>query len=470
MEQLWFGACEDVDTYFREGRTFFNETYVKKLAQVSAWFTRVPTGTWPMNSGTQQQGFRFGRGFFDPTKPWRKVRSERCLVNSCDDAPEIIRRPGNDTYTWDLLRKEMETEWICVEDLMYRLVPQEEIMQFEASNAIITRAVHEEMARSTFIGASGHKWAALVDENNEFCGTSDDTMWFINENTGPDEGGFNLQYVYVKVPAVDLQRIAFLSLDMLDDALVDLGDEDEAYRLDMRENGIQALDIIVPEPRVARRLFNGARQANGYWNTDADFDKSLTQLKIGVNRIIGDYAFGYDNNAPRYNADSVYNNAGAGGGPDGLGLPAFDENDPDTWPRLIRVPRYLEEPAELGYVYKPNKQYRRADFAFSVCYVDAIKKWMNPHNTGYGKVRMEDQDYAGDFEWKRPDWECNRRGKMGFFQAQFRLGMQIKDPTIMHTFLHRIDHGRQYIGSECPVIADYVAPTPIENYVCQGIP
>jgi hypothetical protein len=118
MDQLWFGTCEDVDTYFREGREFFNETYVKKLAQVSAWFTRVPTGTWPMNSGTTQRGFRFGRGFFDPAKPWRKVRSERCTQNSCEEAPEIVRRPGTDSYTWDLLRKELETEWICVEDLI----------------------------------------------------------------------------------------------------------------------------------------------------------------------------------------------------------------------------------------------------------------------------------------------------------------------------------------------------------------
>lgn len=458
-DQLWFGTCEDVDTFFREGRTYFNETYVKKLAQVSAWFTRVPSGTWPMNSGTTQQGFRFGRGFFDPSKPWRKVRSERCYSNSCEEAPELIRRPGNDSYTWDLLRKEMETEWICVEDLMYRLLPQEEIMQFEASNAIITRAVHEEMSRSTFIGAAGHKWLGLVDENEVSCGTADDASWFIETNTGPDEGGFSLQYVYVKMPAVDLERIAFLSLDLLDDALVDLGDEDDAYRIDLRDAGFPVLDIIVPEPRVARRIFNEARLSNGYWNTDADFDKNLTQLKLGVNRIIGDYAFGYDNNAPRYNADSVYNAA----------LAAYDVNDTTTWPRLVRVPRYVEEPNELGYSYVPNRAYRRSDFGISCCYVDAMKKWMNPNNTGYGKVRMEDQNYAGDFEWRRPDWECNRRGKMGFFQAQFRLGMQVKDPTIMHVFLHRIDNGRKQTTSPCPIIPDYVAPAKIENYVCQGI-
>lgn len=459
MDQLWFGSCEDVDTYFREGREYFNDTYVKKLAQVSAWFTRVPSGTWPMNSGTSQRGFRFGRGFFDPAKPWRKIVSTRCATDSCDEAPDLIRRPGTESYTWDLLRKELETEWICVEDLMYRLVPQEEIMQFEASNAIVTRSVHEEFSRSQFIGTAAHKWAALVDENSEYCGVSDDTMWFIDEFTADGQDGFNLQYVYVKCAVGDLDRLAFLGFDMLDDALVDLGDEDDAYRLDLRENGIEALDIIVPDPRTVRQMFQNAKSDLGYYGANTDFDPKLTQLRIGVNRVIGDYAFGYDNNAPRYNADSVYNAT----------LSSFDENDPDTWPRLVRVPRYIEKPMELGYGWFPNKDYRQADFGISVCYVDSMMKWMNPSNTGYSSVRMEDQNYAGDFEWRRPDWECNRRGKQGFFQAQFRMGMQVKDPLIEHCFLHRLPTGRKFRTSACPINSSYTLPTPITNYVCQGL-
>lgn len=458
-EQLWFGACEDVDTYFREGRTFFNDTYVKKLAQVSAWFTRVQSATWPMNSGTQQKGFRFGRGFFDPCTPWRKVSAKRCEADSCDSAPQKIRRSGTDSYFFDLLRKELETDWICVEDLMYRLVPQEEIMQFEASNAIITRSVHEEFSRSSYIGASGHKWVAFVDDSNEFCGDADDSGFFIPENTDDNEGGYDLCHIRVKCDPADLDKIAFLSLDMLDDSLVDLADEDEAYRVDLRERGIEALDIIVPEPKVARRLFQNARQSNGYWNAgDADFDPKLTGLKLGVNRVIGDYAFGYDGNAPRYNADTDFNAT----------LSAYDENDVDTWARLVRVPRYVEVPAELGYNWIPNVDYKKADFGISVSFIEtAMKKYMNPQNTGYGSVKMEDQNYAGDFDWRRPDWECNRWGKMGFFQAQFRLSMQVKDPLLMHSFLHRLDHGKSFTTSSCP-LNTYTAPTPIETYVCQG--
>lgn len=458
MEPLYFQSCEDVDTYFREGREFFNETYVKKLAQTSTYFTRLKSATWPMNSGTTQKGFRFGRGFFDPTTPWRKVESKRCETNSCDSAPDKIIRPGTDSYFFDLLRKELVTDWICVEDLMYRLLPAEEIMQFEESNARITLTVHEEFARTTYVGASAHKWISFVDPDDEYCAVSDDAGWFMEQNAGTGEGGFDSRFLRVKSTVADLERIAFLSLDLLDDSLVDLAEEDDLYRLDMRDAGIMKLDIIVPEPRVARRMFVQAKQSNGFWNTDAEFDKQLSDLRLGIHRTISDYAFGYDSNALRYNVDTAFNAT----------LSPFDANDSDTWPRLVRVPRYRQVPAEIGYVYIPNTDYRKADFGISICWAEkAMQKWMNPNSTGHGSVKMEDQNYAGDFDWRRPDWECNRWGKMGFFQAQFRLAMQVKDPTIMHSFLHRIDNSRNFTASGCP-LQTYVAPAPIDNYECQG--
>lgn len=468
MEPLFFQHCEEVDSYFREGREFFNETYVKKLAQVSTYFSRVKESTWPINSGTTQKGFRFGRGFFDPTRPWRKVVSERCESNSCDVKPDKIVRPGTESYFFDLIKKELMTDWICVEDLMYRLLPVEEIMQFEASNAIITRTVHEEFVRNSYIGSAGHKWLALVNEDNEYCEPLDDTAWFMAEHEGTDETGFDSRYIYVKVDPAELANIAMLSLDMLDDALIDLGDEDEAYRVDMRDIGILKMDIIVPDARVARRLFRQAKEENGWWNTDAEFDKSMSDLRLGVPRTIGDYTFSYDNNALRYNADTAYNDP-ATGGPDGSGLAAFDANDITTWPRLVRVLRYIEEATEIGYHYIPNSAYRRADFGVSQHWMDnALHKWRNPQWTGAGKVKMDSQDYSGDFEWKRPDWECNMMGKQGFFIGQFRLAMQVKDPTLMHAFLHRLDHSKKLTTSPCP-LQEYTAPAPTDVYVCQGV-
>lgn len=459
MEPLYFSACEEVDTYFREGREFFNESYVKKLAQVSTYFSRTPEATWPLNSGTTQRGFRFGRGFFDPTKPWRKVVSARCDQNSCDSQPEKIIRPGTESYFFELIRKEMMTDWICVEDLMYRLLPVEEIMQFEESNAIITRSVHEEFTRTSYVGGSGHKWLALVNEDNEYCEPAGDEMWYMPNHEGEGEAGFDSRYIYVKLPRADLGKIATLSLDMLDDALIDLGDEDEAFRVDLRDAGILKMDMIIPDARVARKLFKQAKESEGFWNTTAEYDKSLSDLRLGIPRTIGDYSFSYDNNALRYNEDTAYNDT----------LSAFDENDPDTWPRLVRVMRYKLAPMELGYAYVPNRDFRTADFGITVHWMNnAVKKWRNPNWTGTGEVRMESQNYAGDFEWDRPKWECNMWGKMGFFKAQIRLGMQIKDPTIMHSFLHRLDHSKQLTTSPCP-IKEYVPEAEIDTFVCQGV-
>jgi hypothetical protein len=459
MEPLYFQACEDVDTYFREGREYFNEEYVKKLAQLSVYFSRVPESTWPMNSGTTQKGFRFGRGFYDPTTPWRKVVSQRCDQNSCDSQPDKILRPGTSSYTWELMKREMMTDWICVEDLMYRLLPVDEVMQFEQSNAIITRSVHEEFIRTSYIGGAGHKWLALVNEEGEYCDPLDDQAWFMPSFDGVNETGFDSRYIYVKLPVTELPNIAVLSLDQLDDALMDLGDEDEAYRVDMRDAGFNKLDMIVPDPRSARRIFKDAKESNGFWNTAAEYDKSLSDLRLGIPRTVGDYTFAYDSNALRYNVDTDYNAT----------LGAFDENNPDTWPRLVRVMRYKLQATELGYEWVPNRDYKSADFGISVQWMNnALHKWRNPNWTGTGDVKMDSQNYAGDFDWSRPDWECNLWGKMGFFKAQFRLGMQIKDPTKMHVFLNRLDWSKTLSTSPCP-LKTYTPPAEIDTFVCQGV-
>lgn len=460
MEPLYFQSCEEVDTYFREGRDHFNETYVKKLAQTSTYFSRTSEATWPMNAGTQQKGFRFGRGFYDPTKPWKTITSARCEQDSCDMSPEKIRRPGNDSYFWHLFKKEMLTDWICVEDLMYRLLPVEEIMQFEQSNAIITRDVHEEFSRSSYIGGAGHKWISFVNDDNSYCGEeTTDQGWEMDLYSGESEGGYDSRYIYVKCAPADLDTIATLSLDLLDEALIDLGDEDEAFRVDLRERGLSKLDIIVPDARVARKLFLQAKESNGWTNAETEFDMNMSQLKLGLSRIIGDYAFSYDSNAMRYNADTVYN----------AGLATYDENNRATWARLVRVLRYIEEPAEIGYSWAPNRDYKAADFGITVHWMsNAIQKWRNPQWTGTGQVKMAAQNYSGDFDWRRPDWECNLMQKSGFFVGQFRLGMQIKDPTIMHVFLHRIDRSKNLTTSPCPV-QSYTAPDVIETYACQGV-
>jgi hypothetical protein len=256
-----------------------------------------------------------------------------------------------------------------------------------------------------------------------------------------------------------LNKIAYLSLDMLDDALIDLQNEDDAFRLDIAEQtGMQLLDIVIPDPRVGRALYFQAKRNNGYWDANTDFDARLSSLKLGVNRVIGDYAFGYDINAARFNK-----------APDQPAGP-FSAGDPTTWAKLIRVPRYVKIVQENGCSYIPNKDYQNADFAISVAMVNkAMVKWTMPSSTGYGQAQMQTQNYAGDWEWKNPDWECNRWRKMGFYQGQFRLAAQVKDPTLIHVFLHRLPKTKNLYGS-CCALNDY-NPTSesLDCYSCEGV-
>jgi len=459
-DQLYFESCSDLDTFFREGREHFNERYLKKLMTNSPYYNRVERRMWPMNTGTSQRGFRFGRGFYDPCNPFKRIVSERCEQNSCDSNPEVIQRPGTDSYTWELLRRQMKSEWICVEDLTMRLFPAEEIMHIEDNNARVTKNVHEEFVRSNYIFGSSHKWVAFVNDEGTYCGRLEDAGFFVPEHSSNNDAGPNMCNLRVKCSVADLANIAQLSLDVLDEALIDLQDEDDAFRLDLMDAaGQPLLDIIIPDVRVGRSLYFQTKNNQGYWDADTDFDKRITSYKLGVNRVIGDYAFGYDITAPRFNADTDFNAA----------LPAFDEADPATWPRLLRVPKYICEPAEIGGKYVPNRAYKDSDFGISVAWVpQAMVKWERPALTGYGSAQMEAPNYAGDWEWRRPDWECNEWGKSGYFRAEFHMGAQFFDPTIMHSFLHRLDRSKNLRGSCCP-LQEYRAPEPADCYVCEGV-
>lgn len=462
-EMIQFNSCAELDSFFREGREYFNDLYVKKLVTNSTYFTRFEEQPWPLNHTTEQKAFRFGRGFHDPCSPFRKIVDGYCETDSCSTNSEVIQRPGTESYTFELLRKEMHTDWICVESMLYRLFPAEEILQFEESNARITKNVHEEFLRANYIGGAGHKWLGVTTEDGTYCGLVDDAAWFVptSDNQANTDSGYNLCELRVKLAVADLPKIAYLSLDLLDDALIDLQNEDDAFRLDIAEaTGMQLLDIVIPDPRVGRALYFQAKRNNGYWDANTDFDARLSSLKLGVNRVIGDYAFGYDINAARFNAAPTADQPVA----------PFSPTDPTTWAKLIRVPRYVKIVQENGCSYIPNKDYANADFAISVAMVNkAMVKWTMPSSTGYSKAQMMGQNYAGDWEWKNPDWECNRWRKMGYYQAQFRLAAQVKDPTLMHCFLHRLPKTKNLYGSCCP-LNDYTPPTdPADCYNCNGV-
>jgi hypothetical protein len=286
-------------------------------------------------------------------------------------------------------------------------------------------------------------------------------MFIVQPFEGTNEGSFNMGYVYVKLPASQLGNIGLLSLDTLDDILINLQREDDAYRLDVSEAaGRPLLEVIVPDSRVLRQLWQYAKQSGGWWESVSDFDDKQLQYSLGIDRVIGNYAFCNDINGVRLKVDWAYNAA----------LSTFNANNPDTWPRLVRVLPYVPVTTELGCKYVQNPEYNNADFGITNPWVNkAMIKWISPSQSGIGEAQGMTQNYAGDWQWKNPDWECNIKRDQGFFWNQFRMGMQFQDPTLMHSILHRLNTSRLIIPAPCPLSTNYTPQYTPDCYVCSSV-
>ena len=459
---ITFSSCQDVDTLFREARTYYNPFFIKKMAINSIYYGRLETETWPLNTLPTMKAFRFGRGWYNPDQPWQEVQSGRCVQNADDFQFETIAHPGTESYTFSLFTKAMRTDWYQLTDFMYRLFPQEEMDHIMATNVNITKNVHEEFARSNWIGGAGHKWCPISNgQSLVSCVAEDDQMFIVQPFEGTNEGSFNMGYVYVKLPASQLGNIGLLSLDTLDDVLINLQREDDAYRLDVSEAaGRPLLEVIVPDARVLRQLWQYAKQSGGWWESVSDFDDKQLQYSLGIDRVIGNYAFCNDINGVRLTVDWTYN----------ASLPTFNTNDPSTWPRLVRVLPYYPVTTELGCKYVQNPAYANADFGITNPWVNkAMIKWISPSQSGIGEAQGMTQNYAGDWEWKNPDWECNIKRDQGFFWNQFRMGMQFQDPTLMHSILHRLNTSRLIIPAPCTLAPNYTPQYTPDCYVCSSV-
>lgn len=454
-DSLYFSSPEELQEFFRDGRPFFNERYVKKMAQLSLYWNRIPTEMWNLNSTTEQTGFRFGRGWYEEDQPWRTIDTQ-CGTNACDIKAEVVEMPGTESYSWQLLRREMVTDWFCITGLLFKLFPAEQIMQIEDTNIRISTHVHQEFARANAIGLAAHHWLAIANQDGVYCGESDPNGWYVEQFTQDGTSGYNLHYIRVNCNPLNLANIATLSLDMLDDILIRLQNEDDAYRLDLQEAaGRPLLDVILPDARTARRMWFQAKESNGYWDSAAGWD-ALRDLNLQIDRVIGNYAFSYDIDAPRFNVDWAFNAT----------LGTYNSSDPTTWPRLIRVPRYLKTLYGQGAAYIYNQDHANADFAISMPWIESvITKWMMPSATGYGRVQQPAPDYAGAWEFFNPKESANPFQTNGRFQARHMAAIQVADPLMLHPMLHRLDKSRTYRSGVCS-LNQYYAPSAPPDAFC----
>lgn len=434
------------------------------MAINSIYYGRIETQEWPTATQPEMTAFRLNRGWYDPTLPWKKIVSGRCDQNSCETDWEEIARPGSEQYTFSQMSKDMRTNWICLTDLtLYRLFGQKELQHQWDTLTNITKNVHEEAARSNWVAGSGHKWATVASDASLIsCDALSDTMWYIRNYEGTDETGPDVTYVYVKIAPANIANIGLLALDNLDDALIDLQRNDDSYRLDVSQfAGTPLLEIIVPDPRIQRQLYSQAKQSDGYWQSNAGFDDKLMQYALGIDRVIGNYAFSTDINGLRYDVDWTYN----------ASLGAFDPDDIDTWPRLKRVLPYYPVISDLGCNWIVNPRFNRADFGITTAWINnQIIKWVPPGTISAGPATAPVQNFAGQWNWENPPWECNIKHNQGFFWTQFNMAFQVQDPTMVHSFLHRLDNSRIIPGACCDLNTNYYSPSPLDCFSCPTQP
>lgn len=457
-EYVNFQSCADVVEFFRDARPYFNPEILEKNMRNSLYWNRFDTKTWPQNTATEQTAFRLPRGGYDATTPWRQVGAE-CGDDTCGGNLQVIQMPGSEAYNFQLLEKDFTTPQFCIDKWLFKLFPTAQISHMLTNLGRVSIDVNQEFARANVIGLAAYHWLPLATDNGAYCGEFEQEGWYVEQFDGAGEGGYNLQYIRVNIDPANLGNIALLGLDILDDVLMKLSRQDDAYRLDVAAatGGIKLLDLIVPDAKTARNLQIQAKFNAGNWYSEAGYTNDLKQLQLGVAHTVGNYMITYDSEAPRFNADSAFN-----------ATLTYNPANPATWPRLIRVPSQILVAADgEGCKYDLNPAYDEADFGITMPWVpEPVTIWTSP-NPAIAGIAPGQPGFSMDWEMIRPPFsECNRFDNQVLWQARIRRAAQVDDPQLLHPILHRIDKRRRADGACCEINTTYVPPVDPNCYVC----
>jgi len=433
MEQTC-ATVEDLDTYLIEGQQHFNRDLVKKTTNVSPYFGRnkVPMGTWTLNSGTEHKGHRLLRILppnEHPDNPsYRPINSTTCETDACDFDPELIYH-GSESYTYRLVQRDFQTQWICLQQLAFKQWPQQELDHLIDGLAIVNNYVVNEFMRSRYTSLCENKFMGVSDSTNPADGAINGTLgspgWVFQKYAN---GEVNTNYILARLPLADIERISILSSGLFEDAIIGLEREGRIVL-----DSINMLDVIIPSHTDARTWSRIDNREGDMFALQSAQRLEMLQTALGTQRVVGNFALRYDPNAMKYFPDTDHN----------ASLPAFDANDPATWPRFFRVYPYLEAHGEIGVHHVPNPDYNRAPFGVSVLFNPKVMKVEKmPVIDGYSQARGKPQMFDGTFKWMSPTWDCNLWEDKGFFAARYRMAAQPFDTDLGYAAFHRLETAR----------------------------
>jgi hypothetical protein len=457
--------CEQVNNLFIQAPEYIYPNLIyEKYRNTNAWYGVVAEEEFAQGKGTTHTGRRLNR--IAPPRPcndWEPVVSDLCATNACDFDPSIVYH-GSEAYSWRIVRKQMRTDWYCLEALTYEPFTEEEMANIQDSLVRINRDVQEEFIRSRYINniAPENKWLLLgaADESpcDDLCAEPQRESWFFETlaNGEPDAC-----YIRVGVPTADLGLIAKLNNSLLDMAL----DERQYVTDDIAwvDETMELYPLYISDVKDSNYLARSLDATSNFitslgGNSVPALNKDMLTDRYGImKRTNGNFAHKIDRYGMRFYPDTAFN----------ADLPTFDIDDPDTWPRLFRVFPYVRVASTIGVKSQVNPFYQKAPFSIAVLFHPMAGAMQRQRPTqGYGSATTGDFPDV-EFTWKNPDWTCNIKRTKGFFMQQWTLAYRPNRTEYAYAFLYRTSYGINSLDiSTCPLPSAPNCPAEAVPYCC----
>jgi hypothetical protein len=469
-------ACGELNLIFKQSEQKVSSGLIKlRNRQFNAYWGRVDdSGTFPKNSGTQIKGLRLPRIGISNEHGWETIEDSLCSTNACaEKCPEVIHN-GFEEYFYSIVRRCIRTDWLCLNSLIFREMPDEEIAHFEQGMREATRYVWDEAYRTRYNHMAGNKIVGLVDAADLEGDTCDchvlkcapdlrcDGWMFERRRTAAGEfGEIDERYIRVNVSAAEISRISELTLDMLDEAAQELEYDDES--MPAIQDGIDLFDVVLAHNKMGVRFAETENQQMDQAMSYGGFKADMLKRKLGTKRVFRDmYSVRYDLFSMRFYPDADYN---ANELPE---FGAYNPNNPQTWARFKRVFAYIPQaittrtdgpggaPGGAGIKYVKNQNFLKAPFGISCIFSKSVISGLQfPENNGYGSAQKKAPGttlgYAGSATWMNPDWECNENREFGFWKMRYGFGVKPKRTEFGWNWFHRIDHRIAMVGNCCAI-------------------
>lgn len=465
--------CEKYDSAFRASEQQISDHLITKKFKLgsNAYWGRVRDGgSFPEKSGTRIKKIRLSRiGFGQLQTGWRTVEDNGCFGNTCSEPDAEVISHGSSEVFFGLETFKVATDPICLPMLTFRQMGDKEMAHFEEHLALMSRYFWDEYLRSRYLYHCENKYLATVPDG--FLDGSDGTVCdtlsracapgieahdgWIFWNRHPTTGATVLdatyqmdeRYVSANVPVSKIGNITELSADILEQAGVNLEYEDDS--MPWADQGINLMEVVVPDPKVSRRMAQLERIQESECMPQVMYPGKDLGRNLGIQRVIREqYGIRRDYHGMKFYPDAAYNAT--------LSDATFDPTNPATWPRFVRVLAYVPRRNPNGTMnYEPNRYFQTAPFGISCIFTPAVMQMLHhPEAKSYGSATKGDlaRTYGGRAKWYNEyDKVCNPKKEIGHWELHFGAGIEPDRPELGNAFFHRIDHGISLSGIKCPI-------------------